>query len=118
MSKVADKLRVIKIYNDHGISEPGGVYISRRSRGPWKPPAWIVHIQGKSFKTAGREDNGGRAFRIEGRGDVKDCLARAIDWCQQNLGTYYFVKSPFGGGNMVQESFLKKAIKKADDVLA
>jgi len=114
MSKIADKLRAVHIFNEYEISRPGGVFISRRASEPFSSAAWIVHIQGKRLKHAER-DGGGRAFIIKGRADVKPCLERAIEWCKEHLGVYYFVKSPFGGGNMVQEKYLKEAIKKSKE---
>jgi hypothetical protein len=61
MSKIADKLRSVKIFNEYGIAEHGHPLISFRPADNWHSSSWLVSIKGFLFEN---ERNGSKEFTI------------------------------------------------------
>ena len=120
MSKTADKLRTIRIYNEHGIVEDGHPYLaihSRQSRSVL-PACVFLHIKGRTLKGGAWYENGGKMFSYGGINDKPEAIEKAFAFVEKMFPGLKMVKSPFGGGlAWVPEIDLKDKLEKAEEHL-
>ncbi len=110
MSKLAEKLRAGKYYNDWDLTQDGHPMIHLRTALKAISRKVLLSLKGRRFKDSAWYDNGSKSFHEHP--DNADNLKDALAWIEKRFPAMKMVKSPFGGRfSYVPEEDLKAVLK-------
>jgi hypothetical protein len=95
MSKILDKFREMKIFNEYDFLNDGDPMIYYTSQDDWSCSGWMVYVKGKKFKDSHWNDDGGKKFIVHGRKDKYFVLKQAMCYVKKFFPDVELVKSPF-----------------------
>lgn len=111
MSKLQDKLRLVKVYNNYEFfgNEPYIDWAPREARALTNS-RWYVAKRGEKLSTEWY-NHGDRVFNYVGGKDEKQAaFVEARDWADEKFGKRDWVRGPFGGYG--DRAFVEKRTKE------
>jgi hypothetical protein len=114
MSKLTERLRAIKHYNEWDTTVNGHPMIHLRTASKAIPSTILLKLKGFSFKGAPWYDNGAKSFHDHP--DNADNLKDALAWVEKRFPGMKMVKSPYGGRySYIPEEDLKAVLKELEE---
>lgn len=98
MSKLAEQLRTIGIFNWHDLCANGHPMIWRRVKSGSRdviPSAWMLSIKGKIFKHRAWYDHGAMSFSDHGWTNWREAVAAPLAKCKELFPDLEMVKGPW-----------------------